>query len=406
MINQTQTDGELLREFIQHSSEPAFAELVRRHEGWIYASARRQAGEDSADDLTQAVFLVLLQKADIAARQPVLSAWLFGVLRLVVLRWRRDEMRKTRHRRGFAELHGTNPVPQMDMEVLAILDEAVGRLREKDRHAIVVRFYEQRNFMDVGRALGISEEAARKRLDRAVAKLRRMLLHRGISGTLEVFSAGVLAKMVSQPPPGSILAAANLANVKPAPMALHLSKGAMRMMAIQQGKAVILSVLLTILATGGGLAGYVLCQSPHLSAATEPIAQPKVQMVKFISTISEKYNNIVVAISRNNLHISAYSDRTGKWAPLPIDADVLPLLARYGDNYPPIITAEGIAALRLGKHLYAYSAETGTWDKLDVDDRPAADPDTRAGMAMVNYDDRFAVFSEHTGKWATVLWDK
>jgi DNA-directed RNA polymerase specialized sigma24 family protein len=122
MNDASKTDQQLLREFIERHSDTAFAEIVRRHFDWIHSVARRQAGAEAADDLTQAVFLVLLQKAHVAERRPILSAWLFGVLRFAILRWRRDRQRQRKHEQIAREIKAVNSTPDCS-DMLPMLDE-------------------------------------------------------------------------------------------------------------------------------------------------------------------------------------------------------------------------------------------------------------------------------------------
>src|SRR4051812_23008856 len=96
-------DRELIARFAATRDAEAFETVVRRHVDWIYAAARRQVGTTHAEDVTQAVFVVLAEKAATAARQPALSPWLFGVLRFACLRCLRDEGRRRRHEREAAE---------------------------------------------------------------------------------------------------------------------------------------------------------------------------------------------------------------------------------------------------------------------------------------------------------------
>lgn len=181
------TDHDLLRQYASDRSQSAFAELVRRHAGWVGASAARQVHDAHlAEDVTQAVFMVLAKKAPTLGERKPLAAWLFWVLRLVTRRALRDERRRRHHERRAAEDAMANAArssageqeltPAEWAEVSRVLDASVARLSTTDRNAVLLRFYQRKSFADVGAALGgVSEEAARKRVTRAVHRLRDRL---------------------------------------------------------------------------------------------------------------------------------------------------------------------------------------------------------------------------------------
>src|SRR5688572_19042801 len=97
------TDAQLLSQFIDDRSEAAFAELVRRHIGWVSAAARRRLRDATlADDATQATFILLAQKAPKLRRETVLSAWLFAALRYTCIATQRAERRRKHHQQQAA----------------------------------------------------------------------------------------------------------------------------------------------------------------------------------------------------------------------------------------------------------------------------------------------------------------
>lgn len=193
------TDHDLLRQYAKDRSELAFAELVRRHAEWVRASAGRQVRDPHlAEDVTQAVFLVLAEKAGSVGEERPLAPWLFGVLRLVGRRALRNEQRRRNHERQAAEdalargaaiAGGSSTSPDEAAlteeewtEVSRVLDESVAALPARDRGAVLLRFYQRKSFAEVGAALGgVSEEAARKCVTRAVERLRMRLARSGLA---------------------------------------------------------------------------------------------------------------------------------------------------------------------------------------------------------------------------------
>ncbi|MBN9690879.1 MAG: sigma-70 family RNA polymerase sigma factor [Verrucomicrobia bacterium] len=180
-------DSELLQAWATQRDETAFAQLVSRHLDTVYAAARRQVGPSPlADDVAQAVFLVLARKAGSLSPRVVLSGWLLRTTRFVAARALRAEQRRSQHE-TLASMQTTlsdlpNP-PEPWSSVEPHLDAALAALPTGDRDAILLRFFEHQSFRTVGERLGINEEAAKKRVSRAVEKLRHWLAKRGVTLT-------------------------------------------------------------------------------------------------------------------------------------------------------------------------------------------------------------------------------
>jgi len=170
----------------QGGAQEAFTELVRRHLPLVLASARRQLPDPHlAEDVAQAVFLLLARKATSLPRSTVIPGWLFNTTRHVVRHTLRSETRR-RQREFLAAAMDSNPTYSPSPEdswdrASAALDEALSQLAASDRDALLRRFTEGRNHREVGVALGIGEEAARKRVDRALERLRVRLAGAGIT---------------------------------------------------------------------------------------------------------------------------------------------------------------------------------------------------------------------------------
>jgi RNA polymerase sigma factor (sigma-70 family) len=162
--------------------------LVQRHYPWVRAAAMRQVRDAHvADDVAQAVFIVLMRKKPALASDAALTAWLFQTTRYAAAHALRSQRRRTYHEAkaaaaGAAEMQTADSSSSDEWDSIApLLDESVARLRNDDRKAVLLRFYQQKTFNDVGAAMGISEEAARKRVTRAVDKLRDALTRRGVA---------------------------------------------------------------------------------------------------------------------------------------------------------------------------------------------------------------------------------
>ncbi len=158
---------------LREGSESAFRLLVERHSGWVYAAAFRQLRDANlAEDATQAVFVLLCKRAKKMKPEQKLSGWLFVTLGYTVKSIQRSRRRRQRYEKLAAI---ERPTSYATPPLADGLDEAVARLSEIDRIAILLRFYQGLEFASVGRRLGVSEEAAKKRVARAVTRLREWL---------------------------------------------------------------------------------------------------------------------------------------------------------------------------------------------------------------------------------------
>lgn len=180
-------DADLLRRYSQEGSQEAFTELVRRHVDFVYAAARRQCGsEHRAADVTQQVFTDLARKARLLCERDELLGWLFVSTRYAAAKIAREESRRDqREREAFmlnAQDASDGAAPDWE-QVRPRIDEALESLEETDRTAILLRVLKGHSFAEVGGVLRMSDEAARKRVERALEKLRLALARRGITST-------------------------------------------------------------------------------------------------------------------------------------------------------------------------------------------------------------------------------
>lgn len=194
------SDAELLREFVETNSDAAFSEIFSRHVDWIYSIALRQVGDrELAEDITQAVFAILARKAASLKSETVLSGWLFRVVRYTAIDAMRIEFRRRQREQSVATNipDGDEPVWE---EIVPVVDECLSKIRAADQRAILLRFYEQKSWRDVGAALGLNENAARVRVDRALEKLKAQLHRRGLVSTVSALTALLLANSVQSAP--------------------------------------------------------------------------------------------------------------------------------------------------------------------------------------------------------------
>src|SRR4029078_6610458 len=173
-------DWQLIQDYVAWNSETAFRTLVDRHLNLVYAVALRQVRDPHlADEVAQAVFILLARKARALRPGTVVPGWLFRTTRFVASRAVRAENRRLeREKEAFAMQQLATPDDAWKRMAPAI-DDALESLGETDRNAVLLRFFNEKSFRETGVALGASEEAAKKRVTRALEKLRTFFASRG-----------------------------------------------------------------------------------------------------------------------------------------------------------------------------------------------------------------------------------
>jgi RNA polymerase sigma factor (sigma-70 family) len=213
-------DCELLRRYAETSSEESFAELVRRHLDLVYSAALRQVNGDAhlAQDVAQTVFTDLARKAVPLSRREVLTGWLYTSTHFAAAKAARTEgRRRAREQEAHTMrelLH--DPASDMDWDQLhSVLDEAMHKLKDGDREAILLRYFEKRPLAEIGAKLGVNENTARMRVERALEKLRAQLVRRGVTTTAAALSTAITVNAIQIAPAGlaATLASASLAGV-------------------------------------------------------------------------------------------------------------------------------------------------------------------------------------------------
>lgn len=198
-------DAELLRRYVADRSDPAFTTLVQRHIGLVFSTALRRVGGDRhlAEDVAQIVFADLARKAGTLQDRPTIAGWLYvSTHHAAAALVRKEQRRKTRETKAHAmnTSESSDPHHANWEKIRPVLDDAMTELKTADREAIVLRYFQERTCAEVGAILRVTDEAARKRIDRALDKLRDALLKRGIASTSAALGV-TLAAAPSEVPP-------------------------------------------------------------------------------------------------------------------------------------------------------------------------------------------------------------
>ena len=190
-------DLDLLQQYTKGGAQGAFAELVRRHLDMVYSVALRQVRSPAlAEEVAQAVFVELARSARKMRPDSILAAWLYQVARRKAIDTVRKEARRQVREQAAVALAKTAAAPSVWEEIEPLLDEAMESLEEDERSSVLLRYFENKSLREVGEILGASEDAAQKRVSRAVDRLRGFFQRRGVavgtSGLIAVLAANAV----------------------------------------------------------------------------------------------------------------------------------------------------------------------------------------------------------------------
>lgn len=198
------TDQELLQRYVHDGSEPAFAELVRRHVDLVYGTALRQLCGNTAlaQDVTQAVFTKLAAKPDSLLSIRHLSAWLHATTRFTVSHTVRTERRRQHREQKAYSMHAqlagpSSPdLPEIPPE---LIDTVLSELDSADREAVLQRFFAGKSYAAIGLTLNLNEDAARMRVARSLEKIRVLFARHGINSSAAAVGAALTGQAVAAP---------------------------------------------------------------------------------------------------------------------------------------------------------------------------------------------------------------
>jgi RNA polymerase sigma factor (sigma-70 family) len=230
-------DTELLRRYVNERSENAFAEMVQAHLNMVYSAALREMNGDAAlaEDISQAVFAELARKAQKLLHHPSLAGWLYVTVRHLAANLRRSEQsrrRREREAQSMNELISEDSPHEAWQRLAPVLDDALHELKDVDRDALVLRFLEDRPLREVGARLGLNENAARMRVERALEKLRSLLSRRGITSSASGVAAALAIGVLTPAPEALAATIASTALVSGAVAGTASTLGAIKLMSL------------------------------------------------------------------------------------------------------------------------------------------------------------------------------
>ncbi len=386
----------LLRKWTANRDRQALGELIRRHIDFVYATARRQVRDAHlAEDVTQAVFILLLQKAHRIKNEAAMTSWLFTTTRFAAA-----NALKVLRRRRYYENHATQHADheQTDDESLALLDQAIEHLSRTDQACVVMSFLQQKTHAEVGAAVGISEEAARKRIARAVERLRAFFTSRGavMSSVAAITSLAAQSKAPAALVESTLNIAVLSQPIAGGSAAGAIAKGVAQMIFTSKLKlaaAACIALLFTGLVTGQVIRHLIapaIVPVASLQAASPPAASDTVSL--------GDGETLQLAIAPNPARQDQWRAIDGKSIPSPFKVRS-PVMTMRPPGYQALIRLMGAPDAALSPTI-SPSSNFGSASQTDADgtrDHVMAFS-VNAGVTAVDIDVRIA-----DGPWKTFL---
>ncbi len=280
-------DKQLLQRFVRDNSQEAFAALTARYLNLVYAVCRREMGDsDAAEDVTQAVFLILARKAPGLGRNVVLSGWLFQTARFAAKNARLTAQRRAAYEQKAAEAlmeQQTETEDEQWAEIEPLLNQSLAALKAGERECVLLRFFQGASFAEVGASLGLSEDAARKRVTRSLEKMRRFFSKNGIIVPALALPALLTAHAAKAAP---VDCQASIANLTHSVRAGHAPAALTGSHAYQFSEGTLKAMKLAQCKLAAGIAAVLLVGSAY--TVTRGIAHPASKAVSVSQQTADK----------------------------------------------------------------------------------------------------------------------
>ena len=341
------TDQQLLQDYAERQSEAAFTQLVRRHVDLVHSAATRMSNDaHAAQDITQTVFVALAQNAVRLQHHPVLSGWLHTTARNLAAKSVRATVRRQNREQEAAtmnELLATAPDVSWN-EIGPHLDAAIGELTEPERNVVLLRYFERKTAGEIGVLLGINEDAAQKRVSRAVERLRKFFAKRGVSVGAGGLVVVISANAVQAAPVGLAVTISAAALAGTAATTSTLIAATTKTIAMTTLQKTLVTATVAVLA-GAGI--YQARQAAQLRDQVQTLQQQQAPLAEQVrqlqSSLSDATNQLAGLLAENS-RLKSNPERTEL---LKLRGEVGVLRAQLADSkntkkqleQPPLATA-------------------------------------------------------------------
>ncbi len=349
-------DMDLVREFARNHSETAFTELVERHLPLVYSVARRYTGNDNdAQDVAQAVFIILARKAATLRENTLLPGWLYETTRFTATRMLRTNVRRlAREQEAYMQSTLNEVGAGGDWEQLAPhLESAMARLGERDRALLVLRFYQNRTGSEIAALMDIRENTLHKRAARALDKLRMILAKQGVTLSGEAVAGAISSHSIQAAPVGlaTTISAAALAKGATA-SAATLTHGTLKIMAWTKTQTAIVAGVGILLAAGTATLAVKEVQNYRNDNIAWQVENPTTEMLNTLPPLVKiaptKFPNKI-----GSTQVSIGSSTLGIGVPLQ---SIIRVAYNEDDLYDPNKTLRMLFLTRLPAARYDYIA--------------------------------------------------
>ena len=294
------SDLDLLGQYARNRAQDAFTEIVRRHVDLVYSAALRQVHSPQlAEEVAQSVFTDLARNAGQLKPDTVLTAWLYQVTRRTAVDVVRKESRRQLREQIASEMNAMNATGTDWTNVEPFLDEAMHTLDETDRAAVLLRYFENKSLREVGQTLGTSDDAAQKRVSRAVERLREFFTKRNVTVGASGLAVLISANAVQAAPFGlaaTISAAAVLAGTTLATTTTATAIKTIAMTTLQK------NIITAAIAAAVGTGIYEAHQASTLRSQNQTLQQQQATLTEQIAQLksdNEGLSNRVAQASRS-----------------------------------------------------------------------------------------------------------
>jgi RNA polymerase sigma factor (sigma-70 family) len=318
------TDMELIARYTRERAEDAFAELVQRHLGLVYSAALRQVRSPQlAEEVAQSVFIDFARNAARLKPDTILTAWLYQVTRRTAIDVVRREASRQMREQIAMQMNATNATADDWTHIEPLLDEAMHALDETDRTAVLLRYFENKSLREVGATLGASENAAQKRLARAIERLREFFAKRGVTAGASGLIVGISANAVQAAPVGLAVTISTAAALGGTAIAASTTATATKVIAMTTLQKTLITVTLTAAVSAGIYEAHNAAmlrtqvrdfhqQQATLAAENQQLSQERDDAVREITAARDASSVELAQARANNTELQRLRDEVGQ----------------------------------------------------------------------------------------------